>query len=73
MSSRWRIWGRHNKCCEFVLQTFEKRQILKSSDVSMIQASFGNEENQDNVEEEVKEGDEVEIAATMNVSGKFVA
>ena len=45
----------------------------KSSDFTMIEASFGNEENEDNVQEEVEECDEVDIAVTMDVSGKLVA
>ena len=39
----------------------------------MIEASFGNEENEDNVQEEVEECDEVDIAVTMDVLGKLVA
>ena len=34
---------------KFVLEAFDKHQHSKSSDVSMIKASFGNEKNKDNV------------------------
>ena len=57
---------------KFVLEAFDK-QHSKSSDLTMIEASFGNEENEDNVQEEVEEGDEVDIAVTMDILGKLVA